>query len=358
MSAAAPHLAQLGAFARPAGSAAAGEARRYCATVLRNAGFDVSEREFEYSQFGGSWAAPAAGFVVPLVASLIVLASRAGASPSALGLAAIGAAIVIGTALRYAGGAGVLGLPIMRARGVNLQAVHGRDEPRVWLVAHLDSKWQPVSMLTRVAGVVVAIAGLIGVAICIFATPLGNAAPIFAGITWLGGIPLMLSIVGSGNHGTLDNASGVAAVLAAAEQLPRSRSIGVMITDAEELALAGARAWVRAARPAVALNCDSIDDTGSLTVMYTGREPVPVVAAIRKAAAPTGEPLRVMRLIPGILTDSVALARAGCQTVTLSKGDLRTLQRIHTRGDTLAAMRGVGIPIAADVLVRAALDLS
>ncbi len=358
MNAAAPHLAQLGAFARPAGSAAADEARRYCARVLRDAGFDVSERQFEYSQFAGSWAAPAAGFIVPLVASLIVLASRAGASPRALGLAAVGAAIVIVTALRYVGGAGVLGLPIMRARGVNLQAVHGRDEPRVWLVAHLDSKWQPVSMLMRVAGVVVAVLGLIGVAICVFLPTFGNAAPIFAGITWLGGIPLMLSIVGSDNHGTLDNASGVAAVLAAAEQLPRSRSIGVMITDAEELALAGARAWAGAARPAIALNCDSIDDTGSLTVMYTGREPVPVVAAIRKAAAPAGEPLRVMRLIPGILTDSVALARAGWQTVTLSRGDLRTLQRIHTRGDTLAAMRGTGIPVAADVLVRAALELS
>src|SRR6185437_13664724 len=185
-------------------------------------------------------------------------------------------------------------------------------------VAHVDTKWQPVSMLVRVAGVVVAIIGLIGVVGCVFLPRFGGGAPIFAGITWLGGIPLILSVVGSGNHGTLDNASGVAAVLAAAEQLPRDRAIGVMITDAEELALAGARAWARAARPAIALNCDSVDDTGVLTVMYTGREPAPVVAAIRDAVVPTNQRLLVMRLIPGVLTDSVALAHAGWPSVTLS----------------------------------------
>jgi peptidase M28-like protein len=246
----------------------------------------------------------------------------------------------------------------MRARGVNLQAVRGRDDPRVWLVAHIDSKWQPVSMLTRVAGVVVAAIGIIGVAVCGFVAGFMEAAPVFAGITWLGGIPLMLSVVGSDNHGTLDNASGVAAVLAAAQQVPRDRAVGVMITDAEELALAGARAWAKAARPAIALNCDSVDDTGALTVMYGGAEPSRLVAAMRAAAGTTGEQLRIMRLIPGILTDSVALSHARWRSVTLSRGDLRTLQRIHTRGDTLAAMRGTGIPVAADVLARAASELS
>jgi hypothetical protein len=356
--AAAPHLAQLGGFARPAASAAANEARRYCGDVLRRAGFDVSERPFEYSQFAGRWATPVAGFVVPLVASLLVVAARTGVAARVLGLAAAALATVIAAVLRYVGGAGVLDLPIMRARGVNLQAVRGADESRVWLVAHLDSKWQPVSMLVRVAGVVVAGIGIAGVAVCVVLTRFGSGAPIFAGITWLGGLPLILSVVGSGNHGTLDNASGVATVLAAAEQLPADRAIGVMITDAEELALAGARAWTRAARPAIALNCDSIDDTGLLTVMYTGREPVPVVAAIRDAARAANQRLRVMRLIPGVLTDSVALAHAGWPSVTLSRGDRRTLQRIHTRGDTLAALRGTGIPVAAALLARAALELS
>jgi hypothetical protein len=352
------HLAPLGAFARPTGSSAADEARRYCASVLRGAGFDVSEQQFEYSQFAGRWATPAAGFIVPLGASLMVAAAHNRAPVRVLGAAAVCAALLIVALLRYVGGAGVLGLSILRARGVNLKAVRGSDEPRVWLVAHIDSKWQPVSMLMRVAGVIVGVVGVVGVVVGVFVAGFGAIAPVFAGIAWLGGIPLMLSLVGIENHGTLDNASGVAAVLAAAEQIPRDRAVGVMITDAEELALAGARAWASSAPPAVALNCDSVDDAGALTVMYTGAEPSRLVDALRAAAAATGAPLRVMRLIPGVLTDSVALAHAGWQTVTLSRGNLRTLRRIHTRGDTMAAMRGTGIPVAAAVLAHAVSELS
>jgi hypothetical protein len=71
-----------------------------------------------------------------------------------------------------------------------------------------------------------------------------------------------------------------------------------------------------------------------------------------------GEPLRTLRLIPGILTDSVALADAGWQSVTLSRGTIRTLQRIHTARDTLSGMRGAGIAGAARVLAGAATELS
>ena len=358
MSSVAPHLAQLGACARPAGSAAADAARRYCATVLREAGFTTSEQPFEYSQFGGRWAAPVAGLVIPLAASGLVLGARDGASARSLILAAIVAAILVAGLLRYVGGRGVLEAPLLRARGVNLQAVRGRGEPRVWLIAHIDSKWQPVSMLMRVAGVVIAAIGVAGVIVCTVAAKLGAEALVFAGVTWLGGIPLMVSVVGSENHGTLDNASGVAAVLTAAEKVPRHIAVGIMITDAEELALAGARAWARAGAPAIGLNCDSVDDNGRLALMYTGREPTRAIAAVRRAAVQSNEPVRVMRLPPGILTDSVALAQAGWHTVTLSRGDLRTLHRIHTRADSLAGMRGTGIPVAADVLARAASELA
>jgi putative aminopeptidase FrvX len=171
-------------------------------------------------------------------------------------------------------------------------------------------------------------------------------------------MPLMLSVVGARNHGTLDNASGVAAVLEAVELLPASLSFGVLITDAEELALAGARAWARSRRPGIALNCDSVDDDGPLVVMYSRSAPARIIARISEAASANGERLRVLRLIPGILTDSVALAAAGWDTLTLSRGTIRTLQRIHTRRDTLANMRGTGISGAARVLARAAIELA
>jgi hypothetical protein len=257
---------------------------------------------------------------------------------------------------RVTGPRAVLDGPLMRRAGVNLQAVRGTDTPRVWLVAHVDSKWQPVSMIVRVAGVVTLGVGLVALAIAAVVRP--NVAPIALGLIGLGAIPLVLSVVGDGNHGTLDNASGAATVLEAAALVPPDLALGVLITDAEELALAGARAWARSTEPTVALNCDSVDDVGPLVVMYTRAKPAHLAEALDTAAVKAGESLRTLRLIPGILTDSVALADAGWQAVTLSRGTIRTLQRIHTARDTLAGMRGTGIAGAARVLALAATELS
>jgi Zn-dependent M28 family amino/carboxypeptidase len=174
----------------------------------------------------------------------------------------------------------------------------------------------------------------------------------------VGSIPLLLSFVGAGTHGTLDNASGVATVLAAAELLAADASVGILITDAEELALAGARAWSVGRQPRIALNCDSVDDDGPLVVMHNAPAPERLLLAMAGVAREAGEPLRTMRLIPGILTDHVALASAGWTTLTLSRGTARTLRRIHTSHDTLATMRGDGIAGAARVLAKTAAELS
>jgi hypothetical protein len=91
--------------------------------------------------------------------------------------------------------------------------------------------------------------------------------------------------------------------------------------------------------------------------MHNRRRPARLVALLSAAASATGERIRVRRLIPGILTDHVALADAGWETVTLSRGDLRTLQRIHTSRDSLASMSGTGIASAARVLARTATEL-
>ena len=52
-------------------------------------------------------------------------------------------------------GDGVLRNPWMRSSGINLVATRGTADPRTWLVAHLDSKSQPVPSAARVAGVIV-----------------------------------------------------------------------------------------------------------------------------------------------------------------------------------------------------------
>lgn len=356
MDAGSSHLARLGSASRPAGSRAASDARTYCADVLRGLGFSVKEQEFGYSKFAGAFAAPAAGLCVAAFAVAIFVMRPLSASA----LTAIGTiAAVLVQLFRLIAGRGVLGFPLARARGVNLEAVRGGGEPNVWLVAHIDSKWQPVSMIVRVSGVIlsaIGLAGLVATSVSMHA-PMNSLATLFVVVAVLGSIPLLLSIVGSRNHGTLDNASGVAAVLAAAE-LSDGISVGILITDAEELALAGARGWARARKPGIALNCDSIDDDGPLVVMHSSPAPGRLATTMAGVAREAGESLRIMRLIPGILTDHVALAAAGWTTLTLSRGTARTLRRIHTSRDTLATMRGAGIEGAARVLAKTVAEFS
>jgi peptidase M28-like protein len=366
------HLARLGAVSRPSGSAALAEARQYCAGVLRQLGFSVAERPFEFSKLPGAYATPLAGVLVPLFAYALCIAPK---QSRAFGVALVVAAALVAIMFRYLGGGGVLDLRAWRASGVNLEATRGETPPAVWLVAHLDSKWQPVSMIVRVLGVVLSAVGLLVLAALWMIGGRDRLDfPAFL-VACAGAIPLILSYVGERNHGTLDNASGVAAVLEAAELLsqttvghpersegsgPRrtSASVGVLITDAEELALAGARAWARGREPAIAINCDSVDDVGLTTVMYSSPMPRELLDAIERGAVAEGEKTRVIRLIPGVLTDHVALASAGWTTVTLSRGSIRTLRRIHTSRDTLATMRGTGIAGVARVMATAAMELS
>src|SRR6185437_6643281 len=351
------HLTRLGAFARPAGGAGAAAAQRHCRSLLEALGFVVREQEFEYSVFGGAWAMPVLGVAAPLLGTAAVLARR-----THPWLAVVAAALFAGvlSAVAYAGGAGVLDFPAMRRRATNLVATRGGAAPRLWLVAHIDSKWQPVSMIVRMLGIVLT---TVAIAALVIATIIGSpaATPIVAVLS-LAAVPLMLSGVGARNHGTVDNASGVATVLEAAELLPRELDVGILITDAEELALAGARAWLREWPGAAGLtvNCDSVDDAGPLVAMYSGarERSATAVRVLAAAAAAEGEPLRTMRLLPGVLADSVAFAGAGWQTLTLSRGTIRTLGRIHTSRDTLDAMRGTGIPGAARVLARAAREIA
>jgi Zn-dependent M28 family amino/carboxypeptidase len=166
----------------------------------------------------------------------------------------------------------------------------------------------------------------------------------------VGGLPVATSVVADRSPGALDNASGVATVLMAAALLERSVNVGVLLTSAEELGLAGARAWSAAHPAALAINCDGVDDAGRLTCMYTGRRPSRVVAALERGARVRGVSLSVRRLIPGLLVDAVALRDAGWDCATVSRGTWRTLARIHSAGDRADRLTGAGVAEAAMVV--------
>ena len=364
-SVAAGHLRHLARQPRPTASEGAADARQYCSHVLSSLGFRVTERPFEYSAAVGRYGTPAGGAASLLLVVAAAVLSLGGHAAAALGVLVAGfAGVALGG--NWLASRGVLALPMLRRCGVNIEAVRGDGDPELWLVAHADSKSQPVPLLVRAAGIV-----LLGLAtLAAFAIAIADVAgsrsehawPIVIVAATLGAIPVLGSVVGRASHGAVDNASGVATVLCVAESLRLDAAVpvGVLITDAEELGLAGARAWCAETKYAAApvLNCDGVDDTGELTVMWTRPRAHQLEEAFRSGAAVVQKHVRLTPLVPGVLVDAVAFADAGWEAVTLSRGSLATLKRIHTRADDLDHLQGKGIVDACLVLWTAVTHLT
>ena len=355
------HLERLAATPRPAGSPAEASARRYCTEILEGLGFAVSEEHFAYSAAPGRWATPVAG-----VASVVMLGTAAYFGRNADGARAmitIAVGLLIGVPLRaWVARHGVLDLPFSRMRGINLRATRGRVPPSVWLVAHLDSKSQPVPTAARAAGMVAL--ALAWVAAATLATAQALGADVSAAWIWifiagaLAAIPVAASVVGTHSPGALDNASGVATVLEAVAGLEPRDTVGVLLTSGEELGLAGARAVARAHPGGTALNCDGVDDRGALVCMHSGRRcRSRSVAALEAAAAEVGVAITVRGLVPGLITDAEALHAAGWDCATLSRGSWSTLARVHRPHDDLGHLTGSGVREAALVLAAAVRQL-
>ena len=330
--------------------------------MLRGLGYTVADERFDYSAFPGRYATPIAGAVLGatvMTSSGLVLAR---APRVAIVVMALGVACTWLFA-RWMMRTGVLTAPWQRAESRNLVATRGASEPRVWLVAHLDSKSQPIPSSARAVGVTL-LAGALVFAVAALLLALGSTPA--RAIAWsaivlglAGALPVMASVVGARSNGAVDNASGVAAVLAAAALLSPTVSVGVLLPSAEELGLAGAHAWVRGRAPGIALNCDGVDDQGSLVIMYNRPAPQRMLALMLGAAhSANGTPVRARVMPLGLLTDSTALAAAGWQALTVSHGSLATLGRVHTPRDSLANLRGSSIAMVADVLSRMATVLA
>jgi hypothetical protein len=351
-------LRALAATPRATGSAALQSARQRCATELASIGYVTREQPFDYSSFPGRFGTPLAGVAAVLVVATAAHVGARGDRYLPLALLAGGAAL-LALMGRWLSRRGIFELPLGWTTGVNLEAMRDGDAPALWLCAHLDSKSQPVPTLVRTAGVFLLVAGALAVLTLTMAAAMGAvpARALWGGgalLTLLGGIPVVLSVVGSRSNGALDNASGVATVLAAAREVKDTRGIGVLITDAEELGLAGAHAWAREKRGMTVLNCDGVDDAGTINVLFTGRPPVAVLHAARTASHQAAIPCRVRRIPLGILMDSVAFADAGLPAVSFSRGSYRSLARVHSAADNLDRLRGTGIEQTATLMAATA----
>lgn len=325
-------------------------------------GYAVRERPFEYSGFPGRLATPLLGGVGAAIVGFAGKWGVDGARVAPFILLALGALalFVVG---RWLAVRGVLEAPVMRERGVNLEATRAGDTPSIWLCAHVDSKSQPVPTLARSSGIVLEAIGYLSV-LALAAVSAAGATPdrfyweFTAAVTLVGALPVVLSMVGTRSPGALDNASGVATVIAAARQLASERGVGILLTDGEELGLAGARAWAREASPATILNCDGVDDVGGVQVMFSGKRPEKLLDAVARASRATGVVYGSSRLIPGVLTDSVAFSDAGLSSVTFSRGSWRSLARVHSSRDDLAHLQGSGIAETARLIAATAREIA
>lgn len=340
---------RIAAAPRAAGGEAEARARRMCADVLRENGFSVTEEPFDYSALPGRYAVPSTG---ALFLGWFAFIGTADAGSHADAAARSLPFLVLLPALGYMLARAAAAPGLMSRAATNLFAVRG-EGPQALLVAHLDSKSQPVPMLVRIAGIIAAaVAAVTCLAAAIPGRPL-DLAPAFWVITCAvgaaGSLAMAASLVGDRSPGALDNATGVAAVLLTSASLPAGTPLCVALTSAEELGLQGARALVRRhpVLPARILNFDGIDDVGTLTCM--ARRGSPLAARIQASARESVLQLKTRRVLPGILVDALALEGAGRDAVTLSKGNFSTLARIHTPADEPERLTGRGVAEAVDL---------
>ncbi len=253
-----------------------------------------------------------------------------------------------------------------KVEAVNIWAKRG--PPKVWLVAHSDSKSQQFSLGARVLAVTILCAGLVlmmvALALRIF-TPLPWWLAFPVGLaTLLGGGALSRATVSNESPGAVDNATGVLAALVAADLLRTRSDIGVLITGAEEFGMAGAAAWTsQHGGKGMFINFDGLDSRGSYRLMIhrvraqgdLSGHSHEIVNALASQLRNMGQGVVCRRLPPGILVDGVALARAGMPGATVSRGDWNTLRVVHTSRDSSDRV-DVAAAVTAGRATAAALD--
>jgi hypothetical protein len=352
-------MRQVLALPREAGTPGAERARELVAAHLTALGYQVRLQRFGFlpsALLGFPTFGAGLGGLGLLLLPLLVFPGVPGWGALLVWLAGIGAvaALSLGVGLGWVAPGGG------RREDANLIATRGDLPVRRWLVAHLDTKAQAQSMAGRLVAVWligVAVAGLTALTVL----RLWAVVPLGAGAA---GVLLALTasvLAGRGrlcgeSRGARDNGSGLVAVLAAAERLAHDDT-GILITGAEEFGLVGARVFAQLEpellRVATVVNLDTLDDEGDLYLVSHDRRGETLASTEASRFTGLGPKVRLRRLPPGILVDSVPLARSGAAAITIGRLTWRTLRVIHTPNDTADTMslhtaREVGRALAAN----------
>lgn len=368
---------------RATGTEGAARVERWLRLRFERLGYETRILPFEFSTVPGRWGITvlAATLVVGVLASAgMLVAGRPLAALAALAVPAVAAA----SAVRGSSG-WIYSLRWGREEGRNLAFTRPGARVRYLFAAHRDSKSQPTSTAARLsAGSVTAVAGaVLGLFVIhgtlrvlagvlggwaesrIPALLLDSAGEIFgpllalevppvlvvavAAVAAAGGVVLALAWAGNESPGALDNATGVAALLRLAERLAHRDDVGFLITDAEELGLAGARAVASEITSALGVfNLDGLDDDGPIHVIerygFPRRGRAPHMAATLMATA-DGLDLDIERHDAplGILLEHSAYSDAGVPSLTLLRGRRGALRRVHRPADRPEHIAGRGV---------------
>lgn len=350
------------AIPRLSGSTGAAEVASILRGRFEGLGYEVRKRPFFYNPLPGRFGITAVG-VIYLAATLSATLLLLGDNPYAAIALLLILLLAAGLVAVFAAPA-IDALPFGRQEGSNLLAGMPGRRARYIVMAHRDSKSQLLPLAFRgpaiALGVVTWLALLVA-AVFHTAEPLPAAAITPLGVlAAVSGLGLILCWVDNRSPGALDNASGVVAALGIAAREAAAGDVAFLITDAEELGLAGARAEAPHL-PAVigVINLDGLDDDGRFYIFERfgiirrhGLAPHLAAALLQEAYA-RNEPADRRDLPVGIPVDHIPFVKSGIPALTLMRGSIRSLHRVHRPADSTDRLQGDGIRRTIDLVCGA-----
>jgi hypothetical protein len=351
----------LRAIAKPrlTGTRGAANITRLIRLRFRKLGYDVREDAFTFNPLPGRFALTAIGVLYTTAIYFAAVFLHANQPYGAIALLLILGALV--TLVVVFATRAIDRLKWGRQEAHNLFATTGAARPRFIVMAHRDSKSQPVPLAVRgpaiFGGIVIWIALLVTALIDIVRPLPAGMVLLLGTLGVLTGVLLIFCWVGNRSPGALDNASGVAAAVGIAARERAAGDVAFLITDAEELGLAGARAAARTLPPVVGvINLDGLDDEGTFYVFERfgglrkhGTAPH-LAAALLEEAAARGEAIERRDLPFGIPVDHIPIVQGGIPALTIMRGTLGSLRRVHLPADNLASLRGEGVQRAIELV--------
>jgi hypothetical protein len=357
----------LRSIAKPrlTGSPGATEVTAQLRERFESLGYTVKDHDFTFNPWTGRFGVTIAG-VVLLIGSLIAAATLNYTHPI-VSLITLGVTLILCLFVAFGLQRLLDRIGWGHVQGKNLLISMPNARPHYVLMAHRDSKSQPMPLAFRGPAIVASIIGwsaLVVLAILTLVQPVPGKLIVAAGtFAVVASVMLLFSWVENNSPGALDNASGVATLMGVAEAERDNTDVAYLITDAEELGLAGARAIARQL-PAVygVINFDGIDDRGDFQVVEEfgwprkkGKAPH-LAAALLGAAADLDLPAHRRSVPFGILLDHIPIVEAGTPALSVMRGTLASLRRVHRPIDDLGHMTGSGVDSAVQ-LTRGALRI-